>query len=63
MQWICYILTKTNQKPIAPLQKNNLYIFKKKKNKYSFDDFLYRLVPYVSLFFFFFFSIRVFLSS
>lgn len=31
MKWICYILTKTNQTPIAPLQKNNLQVFKKEK--------------------------------
>lgn len=55
MKWICYILTKTNQTPIAPLQKNNLYVFKKKKNKYTFDDFPYRLAPYVSFIFVVFF--------
>lgn len=33
-QCICYILTKINQKLIAPLQKNNLSVFKKKKELY-----------------------------
>lgn len=36
MKWICYILTKTNQTPIAPLQKNNLYVFKKEKKQIYF---------------------------
>lgn len=46
MKWICNNLTKIKQKLIAPLQKNNLSVFKKKKGTLLISQ--YSLAPYVS---------------